>query len=114
MREQKRTVEIIRQDLENLREITEPAAVPEDHEASAKARVEAVFSRIEASLQVLEDSTTMKWKTKRGEGTRDQDEFRVKARGVTSEEVAEEMRDGIEEVRSMVEEARAIQPEDDE
>ncbi|MFB6179551.1 MAG: hypothetical protein ABEI77_07510 [Halorientalis sp.] len=50
-------------------------------------------------------------KLKRGTGTRDQDEIKVKAKGSTADEARENMRDVLPAVESWAEELRGIQPD---
>jgi phosphotransferase system HPr-like phosphotransfer protein len=50
-------------------------------------------------------------KLKRGSGTRDQDELKIKAKGVTAEEAIENMDEVIEEAEEWAEELREIQPD---
>lgn len=53
-------------------------------------------------------------KLKRGEGTRDQDEIKIKAKGTTAEEAIENMEQVIDEAEAWADDLRAIQPGDDE
>lgn len=52
-------------------------------------------------------------KVKRGSGTRDQDEIKIKAKGTTATEAIENMDKVMEHVDEWADELRAIQPESD-
>jgi hypothetical protein len=62
------------------------------------------------------DKITLKWKCKRGNGTRDEDKFDVKVKGDDAQEVVGEMiavMDGIAtDQGGLMDAARDIQPED--
>jgi len=53
-------------------------------------------------------------KLKRGSGTRDQDEIKIKAKGKTAEGARENMAQVLPEAKEWAEELREIQPESDE
>jgi hypothetical protein len=69
----------------------------------------------EVSKRVSEsaDKVTVTWKCKRGNGTRDQDEFKVKAKGESAEEVNQQLTAVQEQVAEMMDVARDIQPDED-
>jgi phosphotransferase system HPr-like phosphotransfer protein len=50
-------------------------------------------------------------KLKRGSGTRDQDEIKIKAKGKTAEEAIENMDAVIEEAEEWADDLREVQPE---
>lgn len=50
-------------------------------------------------------------KLKRGTGTRDQDEIKIKAKGTTAEEAVENMNDAMDAAEEWADDLRAIQPE---
>jgi phosphotransferase system HPr-like phosphotransfer protein len=52
-------------------------------------------------------------KLKRGSGTRDQDEIKIKAKGTTAEEAKENMAQVLPEAKEWAEELREIQPEEE-
>lgn len=53
-------------------------------------------------------------KLKRGTGTRDQDTLKIKAKGKTAEEAAQNMDETLESVDEWAEQFRSIQPEESE
>jgi len=53
-------------------------------------------------------------KLKRGEGTRDQDTIKIKAKGKTSEEAIANMEDVIQEAEEWAQDLRDVQPEGEE
>ena len=64
------------------------------------------------------DKITLKWKCKRGNGTRDEDKFDVKVKGDDASEVADKLGEiidkveGVDDGRGLIDAARDIQPED--
>lgn len=52
-------------------------------------------------------------KLKRGSGTRDQDEIKIKAKGKTAEEAVENMDTVLEEAEEWADDLREVQPDDD-
>jgi len=52
-------------------------------------------------------------KLKRGSGTRDQDEIKIKAKGTTAEEAVENMDAVLDEAEEWAADLREVQPDDD-
>jgi len=50
-------------------------------------------------------------KLKRGTGTRDQDEIKIKAKGTTAEEAVENMNDAMNAAEEWADDLRSVQPE---
>jgi len=72
---------------------------------------------VRKNISETEDKITVKWKCKRGTGTRDQDEFTVKVRGDKPEEVNGKMIEVMDKVATdqggLMNSARHIQPSED-
>jgi hypothetical protein len=74
------------------------------------------FEDVDADRVVREssDKVRMTWKSKRGEGTRDEDVIKVKTRGETADEAVELLRAAQKEVKNdLMDTARDIQPSED-
>jgi hypothetical protein len=60
------------------------------------------------------DKIRVETKVKRGTGTRDQDEIKVKVRGDDADDVVDKLNATVERLRETADTARAIQPGDSE
>ena len=73
------------------------------------------FDSVRKNVSETNDPIELKWKTKRGSGTRDQDEFHAKVRGDDAQEVVAEMSALIDGVATdqggLMDAVRRIQPE---
>lgn len=70
---------------------------------------------VRKNISETEDKISLKWKTKRGNGTRDEDKFDVKVKGDDAEEVLDDMRElirGVEGDDGLMDAVRDIQPGD--
>jgi len=70
---------------------------------------------VRKTISESEDKITLKWKTKRGSGTRDEDKFDVKVKGDDPQEVVAEMVAVIDGIATdqggLMDAVRDIQPE---
>jgi phosphotransferase system HPr-like phosphotransfer protein len=73
-------------------------------------RVERMSEETDETIENTASGVSITTKLKRGTGTRDQDELKIKAKGTTPEEAVENMEEVLEEAEEWVEGLREIQP----
>jgi len=66
------------------------------------------YDDVQKSVSETEDKVVIKWKCKRGDGTRDEDKFSVKVKGDDVDEVAEKLKAAQGHVARRMRTARAV------
>lgn len=69
------------------------------------------MSDVDETIENVHTGVSITAKVKRGEGTRDQDEIKIKAKGADASEAIEEMGEAIKAAEEWAVELRTIQPE---
>ena len=89
----------------------------EEKEFDEEIEEPETFDSVRKNVSETNEPIELKWKTKRGNGTRDQDEFHAKVRGDDAQEVVAEMSALMEGVitdqAGLMSAARRLQPEVD-